>query len=146
MITPLCIALFWAYIFDPLIGIANAALDAAHLPALPWFADTHSSLATLIFVYLWEWTPFTTVLLLAGLLSISPSIYEAARIDGARWYHLTLKIDLPLLGRVIAIAAILAVVEVLRLFDLVYGTTQGGPGTSTLTNAVQILPHRFPEF
>lgn len=146
MITPLCIALFWAYIFDPLIGVANFTLSLAHVPALQWFGSPDSALPTLVLVYLWEWTPFTTVLLLAGLLSISPSIYEAARIDGARWHHIALRIDIPLLGRVIAVAAILAVVEVVRIFDLVYGTTQGGPGTVTLTNAVAIYRTGFQNF
>lgn len=146
MITPLCIALFWSYIFDPLIGVANYVLSVVHLPAMQWFGATDSALPTLVGVYLWEWTPFTTVLFLAGLLSISPSIYEAARIDGARWYHVALQIDIPLLGRVIAVAAILAVVEVIRIFDLVYGTTQGGPGTVTLTNAVAIYRTGFQNF
>lgn len=146
MITPLCIALFWAYIFDPLIGVANFVLSVIHLPAMQWFGSADTALPTLILVYLWEWTPFTTILLLAGLLSISPSIYEAARIDGARWHTIALRIDIPLLGRVIAVATILAVVEAIRMFDLVYGTTQGGPGTATLTNAVAIYRIGFQNF
>jgi len=146
MITPLCIALFWSYIFNPLFGIANALLTALHLPIGQWFTGTDSALPTLVVVYLWEWTPFTTLLLLAGLLSISPSIYEAARIDGARWWDISLRIDLPLIGRVMAVAAILSIVEVIRIFDLVYGTTQGGPGTATLTNAVAIYRIGFQDF
>jgi ABC-type sugar transport system permease subunit len=56
------------------------------------------------------------------------------------------QIDLPLLLRVGAIAGILALVEVIRLFDLIYGATQGGPGTSTLTNAVEIYRIGFQNF
>ncbi|HKC74218.1 MAG TPA: sugar ABC transporter permease, partial [Chloroflexota bacterium] len=70
----------------------------------------------------------------------------AAAVDGARWYHRVFQIDLPLLLRVGAIAGILAVVEVIRLFDLVYGSTQGGPGTTTLTNAVAIFRIGFENF
>ena len=139
MMTSLAVALFWAYILDPLIGIANYVLHLVGLPAQPWFTSPGTALFTLTGVYLWQWVPFTAILLMAGLLQIPTQVYEAAAVDGARWYHRVFQIDLPLLLRVGAIAGILAVVEVIRLFDLVYGSTQGGPGTATLTNAVAIF-------
>ena len=105
-----------------------------------------AALFTLAGVYLWQWVPFTAILLMAGLLQIPTQVYEAAAVDGARWYHRVFWIDLPLLLRVGAIAGILAVVEVIRLFDLVYGSTQGGPGTATLTNAVAIFRIGFENF
>lgn len=83
---------------------------------------------------------------MAGLMTIPSYIYEAAAIDGARWYNRVLQIDLPLLLRVGAIAGLLAMVEIIRLFDLVYGSTQGGPGTATLTNAVEIYRIGFENF
>ncbi|MGD0473825.1 MAG: sugar ABC transporter permease [Candidatus Velthaea sp.] len=146
MITPLCIGLFWNYILDPLTGVMNWVLSTLHLPALQWLSSTETALPTLIAIYLWEWTPFTTVLFIAGLLSISPSIYEAAKLDGANWFNMALRIDIPLLGSVISVAAILAVVEVIRLFDIIFGTTQGGPGSATLTNAVAIYRIGFQNF
>ncbi len=146
MITPLCIGLFWGYILDPLTGVMNWILGSLHLPVAQWLSSTETALPTLIAIYLWEWTPFTTVLLMAGLLSISPSIYEAAKLDGAQWWNISLRIDIPLLGGVISVAAILAVVEVIRLFDIIYGTTQGGPGSATLTNAVAIYRFGFQNF
>ena len=146
MITPLCIGLFWGYILDPLTGIMNWLLTAVHLPAPQWLSSTATALPSLVAIYLWEWTPFTTILFMAGLLSVNPSIYEAAKLDGARWYNVALGIDIPLLGGVISVAAILAVVEVIRLFDVVYGTTQGGPGSATLTNAVAIYRIGFQNF
>ena len=146
MITPLCIGLFWSYILDPLTGVMNWALSALHLPALQWLSSTETALPTLVAIYLWEWTPFTTILFMAGLLSISPSIYEAAKLDGASWFKTALNIDIPLLGSVISVAAILAVVEVIRLFDIIFGTTQGGPGSATLTNAVAIYRIGFQNF
>jgi multiple sugar transport system permease protein len=145
MITPLCIGLFWSYILDPLTGVMNWILSSLHLPALQWLSSTETALPTLIAIYRWEWTPFTTILLMAGLLSISPSIYEAAKLEGAGWLKMALNIDIPLLGSVISVAAILAVVEVIR-FDIIYGTTQGGPGSATLTNAVAIYRIGFQNF
>jgi len=142
MMTGLAVGLFWSYILDPLVGVANSLLSPFNIQPT-WFASPDMALFTLIGVYLWQWVPFTTILLLSGLLSIPQNIYEAAAVDGARWYHRVFRIDLPLLLRVGAIAAILAVVEVVRLFDLVYGSTQGGPGTATLTNATEIYKIGF---
>lgn len=142
MMTGLAVGLFWSYILDPLVGVANSLLSPFNIQPT-WFASPDMALFTLTGVYLWQWVPFTTILLLSGLLSIPQNIYEAAAVDGARWYHRVFRIDLPLLLRVGAIAAILAVVEVVRLFDLVYGSTQGGPGTATLTNATEIYKIGF---
>ncbi len=146
MMTSLAVALFWGYILDPLIGVANWLLSLVHVAPQPWFTAPGSAFFTLTGVYLWQWVPFTSILLLAGLLNIPQPIYEAAAVDGVRWYNRIISIDLPLLLRVGAIAAILAVVEVIRLFDLVYGSTQGGPGTATLTNAVEIYRIGFEDF
>jgi multiple sugar transport system permease protein len=146
MITSLAVGLFWHYILDPLIGIGNYILVQLHITPQPWLTSPTSAFYTVAAIYLWQWVPFTALLLMAGLLSVSPQIFEAAAIDGARWYHRVFQIDLPLLLRVGAIACILAVVEVVRLFDLIYGATQGGPGTSTLTNALEIYRIGFQNF
>jgi multiple sugar transport system permease protein len=146
MLTSLAVGLFWNYILNPLIGIANYILVQLHVAPQPWLTSPTWAFFTVAGIYLWQWVPFTALLLMAGLLSIPPQVLEAAAIDGARWYHRVLQIDLPLLLRVGAIAGILAVVEVIRLFDLIYGSTQGGPGTSTLTNALEIYRIGFQSF
>lgn len=146
MLTSLAVGLFWSYILNPLIGIANYILDLLHLAPQPWLTSPSSAFFTVAGIYLWQWVPFTALLLMAGLLSIPPQIFEASAIDGVRWYHRVFQIDVPLLLRVAAIAGILAVVEVIRLFDLIYGSTQGGPGTATLTNAVAIYRIGFQNF
>jgi len=146
MITSLAVGLFWAYMLEPLIGVANYILMQLHVTPQPWLTSPRSAFFTVAGIYLWQWVPFTALLLMAGLLSIPAQIFEAASIDGARWYHRVFQIDVPLLLRVGAIAGILAVVEVIRLFDLVYGSTQGGPGTATLTNALEIYRIGFQNF
>jgi len=146
MMSSLTIALFFRYSLDPAIGVGNALLKAAGLPTLLFFADRTQAPMTLIAVYLWQWVPFTALLMLAGLLGIPRQIYEAADIDGSRWYHRIRWIDAPLLKRVMVIALILATVEIIRLFDLVYGATQGGPGTSTYTVSIGIYRMGFQDF
>jgi multiple sugar transport system permease protein len=145
MITSLAVGLFWNYMLNPLLGIVDYILVQLNLPSQPWLTSPTSAFFTVAAIFLWQWVPFTALLLMAGLLAIPPQIFEAAEIDGARWYQRVFQIDVPLLLRVGAIAGILSVVEVIRLFDLIYGATQGGPGTSTLTNALQIYRIGFQD-
>jgi multiple sugar transport system permease protein len=146
MMTPLAVALFWGFILDPMLGVGNWLLSLVHVPGQPWLASPNLVVFTLTGLYLWQWVPFTAVLLMAGLMTIPQSIYEAAALDGVPWHQRVLHLDLPLLLRVGAIAAILAVVEIIRLFDLIYGSTQGGPGTASLTNAMEIYRIGFLNF
>jgi multiple sugar transport system permease protein len=146
MMSSLTIALFFRYSLDPVVGVANEVLRFFRLPTLLYFADPDQAILTLIGVYLWQWVPFTALLVMAGLLGIPRHIYEAADIDGSRWYHRIRYIDAPLLRRVLVIALILATVEIIRLFDLVYGTTQGGPGTATYVVSIGIYRIGFQDF
>lgn len=146
MMSSLTIALFFRYSLDPVIGVGNQVLRFFRLPPLLFFADRDQAVYTLIGVYLWQWVPFTALLLLAGLLGIPRHIYEAADLDGSRWYHRIRYIDLPLLRRVLVISLILATVEIIRLFDMVYGATQGGPGTATYVISIGIYRIGFQDF
>lgn len=146
MMSAIAIALFSRYILDPVLGVGNQITNLVGLPPLLFYADTQQAFWTVITVYLWEWVPFTSMLLMAGLMTIPREIYEAAALDGSKWYQRIRYIDVPLMKRVIIIAAILASVEVIRLFDLVYGTTQGGPGTSTYTVTLSLFRIGFQDF
>jgi ABC-type sugar transport system permease subunit len=79
----------------------------------------------------WKTTPFVAILLLAGLQTIDPAIEEAARIDGAGPLRRFVTITLPLLGPALVVATAFRALDALRLFDLVYVMTGGGPGTAT---------------
>ena len=76
----------------------------------------------------WQWTPYVALIVLGGLQSLPPSVYEAAQIDGASPFKTFQRITLPLLLPTIVTAAILRSVDLLRFFDIIYITTQGGPG------------------
>lgn len=96
-----------------------------------WFVDPKAAWIPIILADVWKSTPFVAILVLAGLQTIDPSLYEAARIDGAsawrRFRHLTL----PLLRPALLVALIFRTLDAFRVFDLVYIMTGGGPGTST---------------
>lgn len=131
MLTPLVSGLLWSYILDPTLGIADYLLQVVGLPPYAWFSSAKTALFTIILVNAWQWGPFLMLLILAGLLAIPGELYEAAQLDGARWFHLMRFIELPSLRNVVMIGVILRVIDNFRLFDVVYAATRGGPGTST---------------
>ncbi|MCP4382436.1 MAG: sugar ABC transporter permease, partial [Hyphomicrobiales bacterium] len=131
MITPICVGLIFGYILNPTLGIANYLLSQVGIDPVTWFGDPAVALPTVIAINAWQWTPFMMLLMLAGLVSVPQSLYEAAELEGAKWYHVARWIELPAIRDVILIGVILRVIDNLKLFDLVYVTTRGGPGDST---------------
>jgi len=131
MITPICIGLIFSYIFNPVLGIANYLIAQVGLPPLGWLSDPRLALLTITMINSWQWTPFMMLLMLAGLMSIPREHYEAAEVEGARWWHVARAIEIPAIKGVVLVGVILRVIDNLRLFDIVYVTTRGGPGSST---------------
>jgi multiple sugar transport system permease protein len=121
----------WVQLFNYQFGPLNYLLGLLHLPQPTWTADPALALPCLIFVDFWQWTPFMTLLLFAGLRSLPTSVVEAARIDGSTGWQVVWRIYLPLLRPVIGIALILRVLMAFKLFDVIYVLTAGGPGTAT---------------
>ena len=131
MLTPVVSGLLWSYILNPTLGIANHILREANLAPYPWLASRETALKSLIMINVWQWSPFLMLLILAGLMSIPREQYEAAAIDGANFYRIVRHIELPFLQNVVLIGVIFRVIDNFRLFDVVYVTTRGGPGSST---------------
>jgi ABC-type sugar transport system permease subunit len=113
-------ALIWRVIFE---GYSAASFD--------WFVHPLAAWVPIIAADVWKTTPFVAILLLAGLQTIDPAIDEAARIDGAGPLRRFVTITVPLLGPALVVATAFRALDALRLFDLVYVMTGGGPGTAT---------------
>jgi ABC-type sugar transport system permease subunit len=125
--------LIWRFMFEGQAGILTAALRRAGIIAasFDWFAHPLAAWVPIALADVWKTTPFVAILLLAGLQAIDPAVDEAARIDGAgRWRRLV-TITLPLLRPALVVAAAFRALDALRLFDLAYVITGGGPGTAT---------------
>ncbi len=131
MITPLIFGLVWSYVLNPLLGVGNVMLKAAGLHALPWLGSPKTALATIVMIDVWQWTPFLMMLIFSGFMTIPHELFEAAEVDGARLVKKITHIELPFLKQVIGLALILRSMDVFRMFDLIYATTQGGPGGAT---------------
>ncbi len=127
------VGMMWLVIFDPTIGLANWVLALFGIPPALWLASPTWVIPTIALIDSWQWAPFVALILLAGLQSLPADVYEAAAIDGASGFSLLRRITLPLLAPSLLAAAILRSVDLLRFFDIIYITTQGGPGNASDT-------------
>ena len=96
-----------------------------------WFADPVAAWVPIVLADAWKMTPFVALLLLAGLESIDPALYDAARMDGASDWRQFREITLPLLRPALVVAVLFRALDAFRVFDVIYVLTGGGPGTST---------------
>lgn len=133
LLTPVVIGILWRLLLRPRVGLVNYLLEQVGVGKIPWFEHPAWSLVTLVMVETWQWTPFLAAILLAALQSQSDEVHEAARVDGAGPVQHFLRITLPLLRPILALALALRVIDALKTFDLVYTLTRGGPATSTET-------------
>ena len=133
MMPPVVAGMMWLVILDPSLGAANYILTSLHLPPSDWLASPTWVIPTVALIDTWQWTPYVALIVLGGLQSLPPSVYEAAQIDGASSFKTFQRITLPLLLPTIVTATILRSVDLLRFFDIIYITTQGGPGNASNT-------------
>jgi multiple sugar transport system permease protein len=133
VLPPVVVGMMWLVILDPAIGAANWLLQEAGLPRSDWLASPLWVIPTVALIDTWQWTPYVALIVLGGLQSLPPNVYEAAQIDGASRARIFRRITLPLLLPTLVTAAILRSVDLLRFFDIIYITTQGGPGNASNT-------------
>ncbi|GGA94781.1 ABC transporter permease [Brucella endophytica] len=133
MMPPVVAGMMWLVILDPSLGAANYILTSIGLPPSEWLASPTWVIPTITLIETWQWAPYVALIVLGGLQSLPPSVYEAAQIDGASSAHIFRRITLPLLLPTIVTAAVLRSVDLLRFFDIIYITTQGGPGNASNT-------------
>lgn len=113
------------YIIGRLIGRDWVNID--------WLGSQEWALRSIIIANVWHAMPFVLLILLAGLVAINQELYEAAKIDGASAWRLFRDISWPLLRGPLLVAFLLRLIELIKMFDLVYLLTQGGPGRATET-------------
>lgn len=127
------ISLAWAWIFNDQFGVVNDILLRLGLikTGINWLGDPTLAMMAVIFADIWKTTPFISILLLAGLQSISPDLYEAHAIDGATPWQSFRQITLPLLLPQILLALLFRFAQAFGVFDLIQVMTGGGPGGAT---------------
>lgn len=131
-LTPLVVGLIWKALLNADFGAFSYYLKAAglNIGAGP-LGDARWAMPFIILVDLWEWTPLLMVIFLAGLKSLPTEPYEAAFVDGAGAWQRFWYITLPLMKPTLLIGLLLRTMQTFKVFDIIYGTTQGGPGSAT---------------
>jgi multiple sugar transport system permease protein len=143
MLPPIAVAITWKLIYQPQFGVLNELMYRLGLPPQAWAGDVHLAMFTIVLADIWEWTPFVFLLMLAGLASLPTEPYEAAELDGASEWRQFWDLTLPFLKPVIAIALLLRTMDALRLFDLVFILTGGGPANATQVLSLYIFQVAF---
>jgi multiple sugar transport system permease protein len=134
VVTPVIVGLVWKLMLNSEHGVINWALG--HIGVRPAWLGPELSLTSIMIVEIWQWTPFVALILMAGLASLPSEPHEAAAIDGASGWQSLLYITLPLLMPVIALALLLRLIDVFKIFDIIFIMTGGGPGSTTETLAI----------
>jgi multiple sugar transport system permease protein len=139
--------LMWAWILHDRYGIANHLLvTLGVLPGpLVWLGDPTLAMASIIAADVWKTTPYVALIALAGLGAIDRSVYEAGSLDGATGWRAFVRLTLPLLRPALLVALLFRTVDALRIFDLVFVLTRGGPGGSTETISLLAYEILFQE-
>ena len=131
----------WRFIFNDRYGLFNFVLfggDASRY--LAPLADPHLALIAIIAAEVWKTTPFAALIMLAGLQAIPDDLYEAASVDGATGWQKFWHVTLPLVRPALLLALLFRTIDALRVFDLVFVMTQGGPADTT--NVLQFYGYK----
>lgn len=132
LLTPVVVGLIWNFMFNPDLGVIGALVKLFG-PSVNFFADPVLAIGVIVLLDSWLYIPFVMLMTVAGLTGVPDEVREASAIDGANWWQATRYVILPILRPVITVTLIVRCVDIVRIFDTVYTTTQGGPGTSTST-------------
>ena len=146
ILTSVVIAVIWRQIFST-DGILNDALRAVGLESLtqPWLGSFTFTLPVLGLAGSWTTMGLCMLLFISGTANISTELYDAAKLDGAGAIREFFSVTLPGLRPQLAVAMTLTLIAALRVFDLVWLTTRGGPGTSSITPSVLLYSKAFTQ-
>ena len=139
------VGLLWVFIYDPYIGILNAALKALGLGrfAYAWLGNPKTAIYAVIAVSQWQYIGYVVMLFLVAIQKIPPELYEAAMIDGANRVQTFFYITIPRVKAMILLTSMITIIGAFKVFDEVYVMTFGGPGRSTEVLATYLYRSAF---
>ncbi len=144
--TPTAIALIFAMMYHPTLGMMNYLVSLAGLGPFRWTYSSQTALYALALVDVWEWTPLIMLIALAGLAALPKEPYESAVIDGASGWRVFWHITLPLLRPILIVAMLFRAIDALKTFDIIFVMTQGGPSNASETINVLLFNQAFSYF
>ena len=150
--TPVAVGIIFQLMFDWKSGVVNALLGLFGIDSVYWLGNAWASRAVVVFMDVWKGYGYMMIMFLSGLATIPDELYEAARIDGAKWRHTFFKITIPMLRPIFTFVITTSVINGFKLFDepqlLFSGTSQpiGGPDRSVMTVVMRFYETAFKNF
>jgi alpha-glucoside transport system permease protein len=144
-ISATAVAIIWRFVYepDPDLGALNAFITTFGADPVSWIGRADTVNYALIFAYVWASTGFAMVVLSAALKGISEEVIEAARTDGASEWDIFRRIQFPLLSLPIAVVTVWLLINVIKVFDIIYVLTGGGPGNASEVIAFSMVDETF---
>jgi multiple sugar transport system permease protein len=141
MLAPMVVGLFWRFLLDQTFGLVNWTLGVFGIDPVAWFVVPKNAMAAIVLVDVWQWTPFVVLLTLASLGTIPNDLREAAALDRASAWMKFRQIYWPYMRFPVLLAFLFRTIDSLKMFDVAYVLTGGGPGDFTTT--ISLLAYRF---
>jgi multiple sugar transport system permease protein len=131
-VAPVALGYLGLTIFHEQVGVVNTVLKALGVENLPmWFSAPWPARIAIVLVDTWQWTPFCFLVLLAALQALPEEVYEAAALDSSSGWDVFRWVTLPLIGPALFTVTLLRLVEALKILDIPFSMTGGGPGSAT---------------
>ena len=148
LISMVAVGLIWAWIYNPRVGVFDVILEAVGLGNLVhnWLGERGTALAFSLIPVIWRFTGFSIVIFYAAIQGIPVDLYEAAKVDGASAWQSFWRITLPLVRQAMIIVVVWMTVDALKLFDLIWVLTKGGPNHATEVLATWMYTKTFRHF
>jgi len=142
------VGVIWSWIYNPRVGAIDAILEVLSLDNLvhDWLGEPATALPAGLLPVIWRFTGFAIVIFYAAIQSISIDLYEAAEVDGANAWQSFWKITLPLVREAMIIVVVWMTMDALKLFDLIWVLTKGGPNHATDVMATWMFTNTFKHF
>lgn len=140
------VGLLGQVMFNIKYGVVNQLAGFLGISPINWIGDPFNAFVVIIFWDIWQWTPFVALVLLASLTTVPREIEEAAQLETRRWFTILRHVQLPFLVPGLTAVLILRTADTLKLFDMVFTLTRGGPGSSTELISLMIQRVGFRAF
>lgn len=139
------IAYMFSFMFNDQLGVVNQLLETVHLIDAPvsWLTNGTTAMLAVVLADTWKQFPYISLMIFAGLQTIPKDVYEAAQIDGAGRVATFFRITLPNLKGILLIVLLFRTMGAIRIFDIIFGITGGGPANATATLLFQAYKYLF---
>lgn len=131
LVPPVVAGLMWKTMMHPTSGVLNWLLELVGIEGLTWLSSTKTALLSVVLIDTWIYMPFAALILLSGLQAVPVELLEAAKMDGATGFDLFLYLYLPWLSPYLLLVLMFRVADSLKVFDIIYQTSRGGPLNAT---------------